>query len=181
MLCFSTFYFKACGLQVALGPDFSLSWVKGSCALGLLSRKERRTSFPACGTSSQHFLPALLAQTLIVAPSGGNLEQLPYRPRASPKAQSGTQGRLELGCYMVRGGATPTKNRLQSGTTDYCHAEYRPHITSYFGFPRQARNFLLKKPKPKPIVEAKEIKRWARVWACKPSGSFDFRGKDEKH
>ena len=111
VLCFSTFYFKACGLQVALGPDFSLSWVKGSCALGLLSRKERRTSFPACGTSSQHFLPALLAQTLIVAPSGGNLEQLPYRPRASPKAQSGTQGRLELGCYMVGGGGDAYKEQ----------------------------------------------------------------------
>ena len=51
----------------------------------------------------------------------------------------------------------PTKNRLQSGPTDYCHAEYRPHITSYFGFPRQARNFFLKKTKPKPIVEAKAV------------------------
>ena len=57
-LCFSTFYFRTRGLQAALGPDFSLSWVKGSCALGLHPRKERTASF-SCLRNQLPALPPL--------------------------------------------------------------------------------------------------------------------------
>lgn len=172
-LCFSPVHFQALGLWATRRTDSSPSWVKGSCAAGLTPQegKEHFLSGPQ-RTSCGHALPALLAQTLVAAPPGGNRQPLlETAPHLDPKGKGLGLDSGRAGTGVSPGGVTP------SGPADCCPEEYRPCGTREFGFSGQARKLPIEKKEAKQNQRDKPKKTGGEPERGAASG--DCCGEDE--